>query len=49
METVQALRTKMFGNSLFVEYYECSHDDESHGINLLMEPITYMTLSEYVE
>lgn len=49
IETVQNLRAKTFGNALFVEYYEWSHDEDTSKMNLIMEPITMMTLSEYIQ
>lgn len=49
IETVNELRTKTSNNPLFVEYYECTVDDETDELIIIMEPMSLMTLKEYVE
>lgn len=48
-EAVNDLKPKTSNNPLFVEYYECSIDDDTDEVIIIMEPVTYMTLKEYVE
>ena len=48
-ETVNELKPKTSSNPLFVEYYECNIDEDTDEVIIIMEPVTNMTLKEYVE
>lgn len=48
-ETVEELRAKTFNNSIFVEYYEWTIDEDTDNQIIIMEPLNMMTLQEYVE
>lgn len=48
-EAVNDLKPKTSNNPLFVEYYEWNIDEDTDEIIIIMEPVTNMTLKEYVE
>jgi RIO-like serine/threonine protein kinase len=48
-ETVDELKARTYNNPLFVEYHECTFDEDTDEQIIIMEPITLMTLKEYVE